>query len=181
MISNQSFFSIFTKHFMLCMVLSFFSFVIAQIYPCEFWIDIEPDVQAALEELGYTQETWDSPLDLYVTTSCVLWEDLTQEQQDAAVVIGFAEDTWDDLVDDPINCPIEWVDCLFYADLPEFLKEAAMDLGYTEESWDAGERLEYECLFWAEMTATQQAALEIFGYTELVIMIVTILIHALFH
>eukprot|EP00548_Thalassiothrix_antarctica_P000848 CAMPEP_0194146088 /NCGR_PEP_ID=MMETSP0152-20130528/19560_1 /TAXON_ID=1049557 /ORGANISM="Thalassiothrix antarctica, Strain L6-D1" /LENGTH=70 /DNA_ID=CAMNT_0038846509 /DNA_START=61 /DNA_END=273 /DNA_ORIENTATION=- len=58
------------------------------------WEELEDEVKAAAEVLGYTQEMWDNdeePEDIEDED----WDDLDKKQQEAAKVLGYTKEGWD--------------------------------------------------------------------------------------
>ena len=57
------------------------------------WDELDVEVQAAAETLGWNQEIWDKGGIAY--TDNLSWSELTPEQQTAARVLGYSQATWD--------------------------------------------------------------------------------------
>lgn len=57
------------------------------------WEELEAEVKAAAEVLGYTKELWDNDGEPEKVDQD--WSDLSAEEKAAAQTLGFTEETWD--------------------------------------------------------------------------------------
>lgn len=113
------------------------------------WSSLWDDEQEFLQDIGFTENTWDNPGTSEVELKA--WSDLHSSQRHRLIEWGFYESQWDCFMNHFEG--YEWDELVL-----EGVVDDMMTLGYTEETWSSGQDPPSYKYDWADLTDSQRDA-----------------------